>query len=257
MLQKVGDSVRVCQTLSLREKLGQNGDAEKQLFEKLWEWVRKPFQKPLPSQGEPWVELPNTQMVFYFLVQRTPISSKIWQRKVHPASRKSGTKQKSMGPKYSHTYGGHWKKSCRGLCWPSPPHCPPPPSWRPSSSLSAVSWEQTQRVDFSRCTNWEKSCNIWIRHGGDLGNVRKQINFILSRQLLYKLVTQTLGNKMSHSHFLFLPSIFLEFFKWWISFENSFRGKRPLSWEAKLWNCRKQTMKQISQLKWFAWLQDR
>ena len=163
MLQKVGDSVRVCQTLSLRERLGQNGDAEKQLFEKLWEWVRKPFQKPLPSQGEPWVELPNTQMVFYFLVQRTPISSKIWQRKVHPASRKSGTKQKSMGPKYSHTYGGHWKKSCRGLCWPSPPHCPPPPSWRPSSSLSAVSWEQTQSVDFSRCTNWEKSCNIWIR----------------------------------------------------------------------------------------------
>ena len=103
MLQKVGDSVRVCQTLSLRERLGQNGEAEKQLFEKLWEWVRKPFQKPLPSQGEPWVELPNTQMVFYFLFQRTPISSKNWQRKVHLASRKSGTKKKSMGPKYSHT----------------------------------------------------------------------------------------------------------------------------------------------------------
>ena len=106
VLQKVGDSVRVCQTLSLRERLGQNGDTEKQLFEKLGEWVRKPFQKPLPSQGEPWVELPNTQMVFYFLFQRTPISSKIWQRNVHLASRKSGAKKKSMGPKYSHT---KWK----------------------------------------------------------------------------------------------------------------------------------------------------
>ena len=106
VLQKVGHSVRVCQTLSLRERLGQNGDTEKQLFEKLGEWVRKPFQKPLPSQGEPWVELPNTQMVFYFLFQRTPISSKIWQRNVHLASRKSGAKKKSMGPKYSHT---KWK----------------------------------------------------------------------------------------------------------------------------------------------------
>ena len=106
MKQRATKSRRLCPSVSDSERLGQNGDTEKQLFEKLGEWVRKPFQKPLPSQGEPWVELPNTQMVFYFLFQRTPISSKIWQRNVHLASRKSGAKKKSMGPKYSHT---KWK----------------------------------------------------------------------------------------------------------------------------------------------------
>ena len=114
VLQKVRDSVRVCQTLSLRERLGQNGDTEKQLFEKLGEWVRKPFQKPLPSQGEPWVELPNTQMVFYFLFQRTPISSKIWQRNVHLASRKSGAKKKSGSKILSHQMKrSEQTRSCR------------------------------------------------------------------------------------------------------------------------------------------------